>query len=151
MLHKRISRTSPERVFIVCKNGYTTASLTNGQPVMWDMGDADGVSVTQPSAAFKRGAAFAGIVAETIASGDYGLVQVFGHHTAVIVDSSTTQDIYTGAPLFMSVNAFNLEGPYMTSGATAGVSLNDKAVACALEAYGSVGTTGTIKAQIFAM
>lgn len=151
MLFKRISRSNPERVFIVVKNGYTTASLTNGQPVMWDMGDADGVSVTQPSAAFKRGSAFAGIVAETIASGDFGLIQVYGHHTAVIVDASTTADIYTGAPLFMSVAAFNLEGPYIASGGTAGVHLDDRQVACALETYGSVGTTGTIKAQIFAM
>jgi len=151
MLFKRISRSDPERVFIVCSNGYTTASLTNGQPVMWDMGDANGVSVTQPSAAFKRGHAFAGVVAETIASGEYGLVQVYGYHSAVIVDSSTTADIYTGAPLYMSVNAFNLEGPYLASGTTDEVYFDARAVACALEAYGSVGTTGTIKAQIFAM
>ena len=151
MLFQRISRSNPEKVFIVCKNGYGTAALTNGQPVMWDLGDADGVNVTQPSQAFKRGAAFAGIVAETIAVSGFGLIQVYGYHSAVIVDSSTTADIYTGAALFMSVAAFNLEGPYMASGATAGVHLDDKAVACALEAYGSVATTGTIKAQIFAM
>lgn len=151
MLFKRISRTQPERVFIVVSNGYSTASLTNGQPVMWDMGDANGVSVTQPSAAFKRGSAFAGIVSETIAAGDYGLIQVYGHHTAVIVDSSTTADIYTGAPLYMSVAAFNLEGPYLASGTTDEVYFDLRTAACALEAYGSVGTTGTIKAQIFAM
>jgi len=151
MLLQRISRTEPERVFIVVKNGYTTASLTNGQPVMWDLGDADGVSVSIPSAAFKRGHAFAGIAAETIAAGEYGLVQVYGHHTAVIVDSSTTADIYTGAPLYMSVAAFNLAGPYLASGTTDEVYFDARAVACALEAYGSVATTGTIKAQIFAL
>jgi len=151
MLFQRISRANPEKVFIVCKNGYGTAALTNGQPVMWDLGDADGVNVTQPSAAFKRGSAFAGIVAETIAVSSYGLVQVYGHHTAVNVDASTSADIYTGAPLFMSVAAFNLEGPYIGSGSTAGVHLDDRQVACALEAYTLVGTTGTIKAQIFAL
>ena len=151
MLMKRISRTDPERVFIVCSNGYTTASLTNGQPVMWDMTDANGVSVTKPSAAFKRMCAFAGIVSQTIAAGAYGLVQVYGYHSAVIVDSSTTVDIYTGAPLFMSVDAFNLEGPYLASGATDELYVEHRPVACALEGYGSVGTTGTIKAQIFAM
>lgn len=151
MLFKRISRTDPERVFIVVSNGYSTASLTNGQPVMWDMGDANGVSVTKPSTAFKRGHAFAGIVAETIAAGAYGLIQVYGYHSAVIVDSSTTADIYTGAPLYMSVDAFNLEGPYLASGTTDEVYFDLRGVACALEAYGSVGTTGTIKAQIFAM
>ena len=151
MLFARISRANPEKVFIVCKNGYATGALTNGQAVMWDMGDADGVNVTLPSQAFKRGSAFAGIVAESIAVSGYGLVQVYGFHSAVIVDSSTTADIYTGAPLFMSVAAFNLEGPYQASGATAGVHCDDRQVACALEAYGSVGTTGTIKAQIFAL
>lgn len=152
MLFKRISRSDPERVFIVVKNGYSTAAITNGQPVMWDMGDADGVNVTQPSAAFKRGHTFAGIVADaSIAAGEYGLIQVYGYHSAVIVDSSTTADIYTGAPLYMSVNAFNLEGPYLASGTTDEVYFDARAVACALEAYGSVGTTGTIKAQIFAM
>lgn len=151
MLFKRISRSDPERVFIVCSNGYGTASLTNGQPVMWDMGDANGVSVTKCSSAFKRGSAFAGIVSETIAAGEYGLIQVYGYHSAVIVDSSTTADIYTGAPLYMSVDAFNLEGPYLGSGTTDEVYFDCRPVACALEAYGSVGTTGTIKAQIFAM
>jgi hypothetical protein len=151
MLFKRISRTDPERVFIVCSNGYTTASLTNGQPVMWDLSDADGISVTKPGTAFSKMAAFAGIVAETIAAGEYGLVQVYGYHSAVIVDSSTTVDIYTGAPLFMSANAFNLEGPYEASKTTQEVYLEHRPVACALETYGSVGTTGTIKAIIFAM
>jgi len=151
MLFKRISRSDPERVFIVCSNGYTTASLTNGQPVMWDLSDADGVSVTKPGTAFKRMANFAGVASETIAAGEYGLVQVYGYHSAVIVDSSTTADIWTGCPLFMSANAFNLEGPYLASGTTDELYVEHRPVAVALEAYGSVGTTGTIKAVIYAM
>jgi len=39
-------------------------------------------------------AEIAGVVAETIASGAYGLVQVWGYHSAVRVKSSTTN---TGA------------------------------------------------------
>ena len=151
MLFKRISRTDPERVFIVCSNGYATASLTNGQAVMWDTGDANGISVTKPATAMKNMAAFAGIVSETIAAGEYGLVQVYGYHSAVIVDASATEDIYTGSPLFMSANAFNLEGPYELTGATDALYVEHRAVACALEAYTLDGTTGTIKAQIFAM
>lgn len=151
MLFKRISRSDPERVFIVCKNGYSTASLTNGQAVMWDLGDADGVNVTKPGTAFKKMAAFAGIVAETIAAGEYGLLQVYGYHSAVIVDSSTTVDIFTGCPLFMSANAFNLEGPYLASATTDEIYVEHRVVGCALEAYTKVGTTGTIKAIIYAM
>ena len=151
MLFQRIKRSDPERVFIVVKNNYSTASLTNGQAIMWDLSAADGVSVTKCSTALKRQSAFAGIVAETIAYGSYGLIQVYGYHSAVRVDSSTTADIYTGCGLAMTVDAFNLEGPYAASGATAGYEWDHRIVACALEAYGSVGTTGTIKAIIFAM
>jgi hypothetical protein len=151
MLFQRISRSDPERVFIVVSNGYTTASLTNGQAVAWDLGDANGVSVTKCAAAMKNQCCFAGIVAETIASGEYGLIQVYGYHSAVRVDASTTADIYAGCGLFMTVDAFCLEGPYMASGATAGIICDQRPVALALEAHGTVGTTGTIKAQIFGM
>lgn len=151
MLFQRIKRSDPERVFIVVKNNYSTASLTNGQAIMWDLSSADGVAVTKCSTALKRQSAFAGIVAETIAYESYGLIQVYGYHSAVRVDSSTTADIYTGCGLAMTVDAFNLEGPYAASGATAGYEWDHRVVACALEAYGSVGTTGTIKAIIFAM
>lgn len=152
MTFQRINRSNPEKILMVVGNGYTTASLTNGQPVMWDMGDANGVNVTMPSGA-RRAHAFAGIVAETIASGNYGLIQVYGYHPAVIVDSNTSADIFTGCPLYMDTGAFNLEGPFYASATTEELSLNTVGApaAVALEAYGSVGTTGTIKAIIHAL
>ena len=144
MLFQRIKRTDPEKVFIVCSNGYGTASLTNGQAVMWDLGDADGVSVTKPSAKPNN---FAGIVAETIAAGAYGLIQVYGYHSAVRVDCSTTaKNIYTGSPIYMRVAAFNLKGGAYTSGITeeVGIYTYNAVAAIALAAYTLVGTTGTI-------
>ena len=151
MIFKRISRTDPERIFIVVSNGYSTASLTNGQAVSWDTGDVNGVSVSKPGTAIKKAATFAGIVAETIAAGEYGLIQVYGYHSAVRVDCHTESDIYTGSPLFCHAAAFNLEGPYDASGTTNELYVEHRPVGCALEVYSSVGTTGTIKAQIFAM
>jgi hypothetical protein len=150
MLMKRISREDPERVFIVVKNGYAT-TVTNGQAVQWDMAAADGVTIDVPGAAFNRMAAFAGIITETIVNGDYGLMQVYGYHSAVIVDGSATENIYTGGPLFMSVAATYLEGPWVASGTTEELYVEVRPVACALEGYDSAGTTGTIKAVIFAM
>ena len=85
MIFKRISRADPERVFIVAKNGYAS-TITNGQPVQWDMAAADGVTVDICGAAFKRMSAFAGIVAESILTATYGLVQVYGYHSSVPVD-----------------------------------------------------------------
>jgi len=88
MLFRRINRDNPEKIFIVVLNSYSTADLTNGQPCMWDGADADGVSVTKPAAG--TGVAFAGIAAETITKvTGYGLVQVWGYHSAVIVRTLT--------------------------------------------------------------
>ncbi len=94
MLFSRINRSNPEKVFVVAKNSYATASLTNGQAVIWDYAtDSDGVGVTQPTDGTGRaghyGTAFAGIAAETIASGDYGLLQVYGYHSATRVRNHT--------------------------------------------------------------
>ena len=78
MIFRRINRSGAERLFLTVYNSYSTASLTDGQVVMWDYAtDANGVSVTVPSArATSAGVAAAGVVAETIASGSYGLLQI---------------------------------------------------------------------------
>jgi hypothetical protein len=106
MLFQRINRANPEKIFIVAKNSYSTASLSDGQAVIWDFAtDADGVGVTRPSArATNGGIAIAGIAAETIAAGDYGLLQVYGYHSAVRVRSATggTPAIAAGRPLVLN-------------------------------------------------
>ena len=93
MLMNRINRTDPEKVFIVVMNSQADA-MTNGQAVQWDFAaDADGVGVTKPTAGTGRaghyGTAFAGIAAETIAASDFGLLQVYGFHSAVRVRTGT--------------------------------------------------------------
>ena len=109
MLWLRINQSDPERCFISVYNSYSTASLTNGQPVKWDMNDADGVSVSIPTAG--HGLTFAGIVAETIAAGAYGLIQIYGYHSAVLVRTITggSPAGATNIPLAMSAAAFCLE------------------------------------------
>ena len=105
MLFKRISRSDPEKIFVVVMNSYATASLTNGQAVIWDFAtDANGVSVTMPSAiATNLGLAAAGIVAETIAHEEYGLVQVYGYHSAVRARVYTSGgNIAAGTPLALN-------------------------------------------------
>jgi len=74
------------------KNSYSTASLTNGQVVIWDWTtDGDGVGVTKATATenVAGGIDAAGVAAETIAAGAYGLLQVYGYHSAVRVRSLT--------------------------------------------------------------
>lgn len=107
MLFQRINRTDPEKIFVVAYNSYSTASLTNGQAAMWDYPtDADGVGVTRPTArATSAGFAAAGVVAGTIASGAYGLIQVYGYHSAVRMRTVTggSPAIVAGRPLAINV------------------------------------------------
>lgn len=123
MLFSRVNRSNPEKIFIVAKNSYSTASLTNGQPVIWDWTtDADGVGVTLATATnnVSAGQDVAGVASETIAAGDYGLLQVYGYHSAVRVRTLTaTGHIYhesraavaAGTPLVGGITAaFVLEG-----------------------------------------
>lgn len=106
MLTGRVKRTDPEKVFIAVRNSYSTASLSDGQSVIWDFAtDADGVGVTRPSArATNAGVAAAGVAAETIAAGDYGLLQVYGYHSAVRVRNMTggAPAIAAGSPLCLN-------------------------------------------------
>jgi len=107
MLFQRINRTDPEKVFVIVKNSYSTASLTNGQSAQWDyVTDADGIAVTKPAATVNGLGApsFGGIITQTIASGDYGLMQVYGHHTAIRARTTTG-----GAPAIAKGTA--LRGP----------------------------------------
>ncbi len=107
MLFQRINRSSPEKVFVVVKNGYSTAAITNGQVVNWDFITAkDGVTVTMPLArATNAGFATAGIVASTtIASADFGLVQVYGFHSAARTREKTSAPtIALGQPLIANI------------------------------------------------
>jgi hypothetical protein len=94
-------------VFVVVYNSYSTAAVSNGQGVIWDFAtDADGVGITRPTArATNAGMAAAGIIAETIASGARGLMQVYGYHSAVRMRTVTggSPAIVAGRPLVINV------------------------------------------------
>lgn len=106
MLFARVTRGTPEKIFVVAKNSYSTASVSDGQAVIWDFAtDADGIGFTRPTArATNAGTAVAGIVAQTIAAGDYGLVQVYGYHGAIRSRTVTggTPAIAAGRPLVLN-------------------------------------------------
>lgn len=62
--------------------------------------------MTRPSArATNAGVAVAGVAAETIEAGQYGLIQVYGYHSAVRVRSVTggSPAIAAGRPLVLNV------------------------------------------------
>ena len=124
MQFQRLNRTDPEKGFIVVKNTYSTASLSNGQAVMWDyVTDKDGVGVTLATAGAAKhgGVVGAGIVAETIAAGSYGLLQVYGYHSAArcraISGAGTV--VATGVPLGLLEAAFCLVSLDVSQASTA--------------------------------
>jgi len=131
MLMNRINRTDPEKVFIVVMNSTATA-MTNGQAVQWDFAtDADGVGVIKPTAGTGRaghyGTAFAGIAAETIAASDFGLLQVYGFHSAVRVRSGTggKPAIVAGTGLTCINAVFALESYAAAAAATSTLTLHN--------------------------
>ena len=93
MLFQRIQSTDPQKVFIIGYNSSADA-WSNGYPVRWDYStDKDGVGMEKPAAKGATGlgrVSIAGVVAESIAASAYGLVQVYGYHSAVRVTSATT-------------------------------------------------------------
>ena len=130
MLFQRVNRTNPEKVFIVAKNSYSTASLSNGQAVIWDWTtDADGVGVTLATATenVAGGSDVAGIATETIAAGDYGLLQVYGYHSAVRVRTMTTTGHVYNESLQAVAKGTRLVGGITTVFALEGVTVAETA------------------------
>jgi len=152
MIFQSLNRDDPERIFIVVYNS-TASSLTNGQPVRWDYTtDVNGVGVEKPlgRSTDNRGNAFAGIVAETIASEEYGLIQIYGYHSATIVTNDTDNSILVGTPLYLPTTS----GLYLESLAigTSNSTIIDQAAyvpnAFAMAAFSFSGSTSAIKVFI---
>lgn len=102
MLFQRINRSDPEKIFVIGYNS-SSDSWSNGYVVRWDYStDVNGVGMEKPAAAGAAGVgcqAIAGVAAETIAAGAYGLVQVWGYHSAVRVSSGTGTAVAVGTAL----------------------------------------------------
>ena len=104
MLWRRINRSDPEEAFMFVKNGEASASINNGEPVVWDTTSADGVTVKRATASSTQ-VTFAGVAAETIAAGEYGRVQTYGYKSDVyVINSSTTADAAAGTELAVTAD-----------------------------------------------
>src|SRR5574343_135844 len=108
--------------------------------------DADGVSVSKPAAC--NGVQAAGVAVQTIAAGAYGLVQVYGYHSAVRVRTVTggSPAVAAGVPLVMQNAVFCLES-YATNysyASTVAVTTNTKFPCAFALAANSTFTTAAI-------
>ncbi len=149
MLFKRVLDTDPEKIFIIVCNSWTTAALADGYVVQWDFLDAiDGVGVSQPTGlATNLGNACAGVAVGQIPPGDYGLVQVYGYHSAVRAHACTSADnIVLGGGIRPSLAG----GEWSCEGQDPNGTLNYHCIGFALSIWSS-WTSTTIKAFIKAM
>uniref|UniRef100_A0A6M3L565 Uncharacterized protein n=1 Tax=viral metagenome TaxID=1070528 RepID=A0A6M3L565_9ZZZZ len=147
MIGKRINRTDPEQLFIVGYNS-SAASWSNGYWVRWDYStDVNGVGMETPAAQGAAGVGYAavcGVVAETIASGAYGLIQVYGYHSAARVKAATGGAIAAGTALACaSAAGYELENVRVT-----GTKANCYPKGFSYEAYTLANTTAAKKVHI---
>ena len=93
MLVQRISRTDPERVFIVVRNDQG-GTVTRGYPLAFNMdGTRNGVDVQLVDTVADE-ALLAGIAHTDIADQDYGLAQAYGYDDdAVLVKTNSNLEI----------------------------------------------------------
>lgn len=95
MIFQRLNRTDPERVFIVVQ---ANEALAIDDVCQWELNSAsiDGVKVRQPDTGNLW--AYVGLADAAIASGSYGLVQVYGYRsTSRVFQTDTSQS--TGVAL----------------------------------------------------
>ncbi len=112
MQFQRVNNTDPERIFVVVKNSYSTASLSANQWAAWDVvTDEDGVSVTKTNGANRT--SVAGVAIATIAAGDYGLLQTWGFRNGARMSGGSglnTSKISEGTYLYVSTSGFAAYG-----------------------------------------
>lgn len=114
MLFKRVSRSSPETVFIVAKN-VSGSTLTAGYSAVFDVSaSVDGVRVTQASSTDLQ--AYAGVADSDIANNDFGLLQVYGYRSSALIWSSTGSSV-AGDNLTVTAAKWGVT-PAATSGAS---------------------------------
>lgn len=92
MLFQRINRNSPEKVFVSVYNADATA-LANGDVCTWKTGltEATGSGLhVNKSAATATLIHVAGVATGAIAAAAYGLLQVYGIHSAVKATGTIT-------------------------------------------------------------
>jgi len=87
MLIQQLNRSDAEKVFIICRNT-SGGTLAANVPVYFETDEvSDGVAVSQMVAYAHGTNLFAGINNASLVDDGYGLVQVYGYRTSVVVSA----------------------------------------------------------------
>lgn len=93
MKFAHIVNTEAEKVYANILN-VQSVSCDDGDIVVWDGSSADGVRVTQPAA--NTLSLVVGAVQGTVAASAYGLAQVYGFKSTVLISNDTSDTIDAG-------------------------------------------------------
>lgn len=117
MLFQQLNRTDSERVYVTAYN-VEGATITTGLPVAYAVGaSTDGVNVVIDNAAADH-PGFIGVAKYNIPANDYGLVQVGGFVSSILLSNvGTSITVNAGDPLVPSPAGFFSGAPtYANSG-----------------------------------
>lgn len=135
MIFQRLNRTDPERVFVVMRSN-EACSADDCCILETNSDSIDGVKVRQPDTGLLH--AFVGVADAAIASGAYGLIQVYGYRsTSRVFQTNTSQD--TGVVLTPTAGA-----AYVQSFASSNVPY-----AVLLETIVSSSASATVSRKVF--
>ena len=144
MIIKRLNRSDPERVFVVALcNEANSADDT----VCLETASAsiDGIKVRQPDTGLLY--TFVGVSDASLASGAYGLIQVYGYRsTSKVFQTNTSQD--TGVVLVPVAAAAYLQSTASSTTSSANVT-QQPIYAALLETIASSASSVTISAKVF--
>ncbi len=108
MEFQRVNRSDPERIYMVAKAGLAHVV---GRWYAWDNVTAqDGVSTAKPKG-FNRNC-IAGVAVQAVASGEYGLLQIWGFNTNCKGqggDGSATSKLTAGSPCVFATSGHAIQ------------------------------------------
>ena len=144
MVIKRLNRTDPERIFVavLCNEAN---SADDAVALETASASIDGIKVRQPDTGLLY--TFVGLSDASLASGSYGLVQIYGYRsTSRCFQTNTSQD--TGVVLVPTAAAAYLQSTASSTTSSANVT-QQPIYAALLETIASTVSSVTISAKVF--
>ena len=144
MVIKRLNRTDPERIFVavLCNEAN---SADDAVALETASASIDGIKVRQPDTGLLY--TFVGLSDASLASGSYGLVQIYGYRSTSRVFQTNTS-IDTGVVLVPTAAAAYLQSTASSTTSSANVT-QQPIYAALLETIASTVSSVTISAKVF--
>lgn len=150
MLFKRINRTDPEQVFLVCRNDDSVAWIA-GAPVCFIAdGTRDGVdAIRNNTAAAAKQALLVGLADAATVAAEYGLVQCYGYRSNAVINQAGSASGAAGA---VGDGLIQWTASNALSGASSGAAMSASVFlpyAVLMETIASSATIATVAGKVW--